>query len=92
MPKIVLSGFILVPEEELENIKQALQIHTDLTRAEAGCLRFDVTQNTQQPLRFDVYEEFADKASFDRHQQRVKTSVWGQVTVNVTRHYQICEV
>ncbi|WP_404819203.1 putative quinol monooxygenase, partial [Vibrio tritonius] len=37
-------------------------VHKALTRAEAGCLVFEVTQNPDNPLRFDVYEEFIDAA------------------------------
>lgn len=40
MPKVILKGFILVPEEELETVKSALPIHMRLTKSEAGCLVF----------------------------------------------------
>lgn len=32
MPKVILKGFILVPEEELETVKSALPIHMRLTK------------------------------------------------------------
>jgi quinol monooxygenase YgiN len=91
MSKITLKGFILVPESEQELIKSELVIHKRLTLEESGCITFSVTENSQNPLRFEVYEEFADKASFEQHQKRVKASYWGKVTVNVERHYEIFE-
>ncbi|MBJ7550891.1 hypothetical protein [Marinomonas ostreistagni] len=48
-------------------------------------------KNPENPLGFDVYEVFADKESFELHQQRVKASNWGKVTVNVERHYELFE-
>ncbi|NVK55304.1 MAG: antibiotic biosynthesis monooxygenase [Alteromonadaceae bacterium] len=91
MSKVTLKGFILVPESDLELVKSELVNHKRLTLEEAGCITFSVVQNSESSLRFDVYEEFADKASFEEHQKRVKASYWGKVTVNVERHYEIVE-
>lgn len=91
MSKVVLKGFILVPEADLDVVKQELNNHKRLTLQEQGCLVFDVVENADNPLRFDVYEEFLDKVSFEQHQQRVKASYWGEVTRNVERYYEIVE-
>ncbi|GAA5524222.1 hypothetical protein Maes01_00776 [Microbulbifer aestuariivivens] len=89
MSKVTLRGYILVPESELEVVKNELDNHKRPTLEEPGCLVFRVTENPENPLRFDVYEEFAHRAAFDLHQQRVRASRWGQVTLNIERHYQI---
>ncbi|NNN85815.1 antibiotic biosynthesis monooxygenase [Vibrio sp. A8-1] len=91
MSKVTLKGFILVPESELEVVKIELENHKRLTLEEPGCITFKVTENSENPSRFDVYEEFIDKPAFEYHQDRVKTSHWGKVTVNVERHYEILE-
>lgn len=91
MSKVILNGYILVPQSELELIKTALIDHTKLTLKESGCLIFSVNEHSENPLRFDVYEEFTDKAAFEQHQKRVKASYWEKITANVERHYQIVE-
>ncbi|RXJ60031.1 putative quinol monooxygenase [Candidatus Marinarcus aquaticus] len=91
MSKVTLKGFILVPESELELVKNELVNHKRLTLEESGCITFSVIQNSEDALRFDVYEEFTDKVAFEQHQKRVKASHWGKVTVNVERHYEIFE-
>ena len=91
MSKVRLNGFIIVPKEELSAVKQELSNHIELTRKEEGCLIFDVTQNLTNPCRFEVNEVFADKAAFECHQQRVKSSKWGEISVNVERHYEIAD-
>ena len=91
MSKVTLKGFILVPESDLELVKNELVNHKCLTLEEIGCITFSVTENSENPLRFDVYEEFTDKAAFEHHQKRVKASNWGKVTVNVERYYEIFE-
>lgn len=84
-----LQGFIIVPTEELDIVKNELITHKYLTLQEPGCLSFRVTQDKSNPCKFDVYEEFIDQAAFDKHQARVKSSKWGDVTKNVERYYQI---
>ncbi|MGF1712339.1 antibiotic biosynthesis monooxygenase [Vibrio kagoshimensis] len=91
MSKVVLRGFIVVPEAELSQVKGELVNHITLTRAERGCLIFNVIQSEDNPYHFSVYEEFTDKESFEAHQARVKLSRWGEVTGNVERHYEITE-
>ena len=89
MSKIVLTGHIEVPTDDLEAVLTALPIHKALTHQEPGCLVFKVTQDPHIPNRFSVYEEFVDQQAFDTHQQRVKSSDWGKITHRVERHYQI---
>lgn len=91
MAKVVLTGYILIPDDDLEQVKTALVKHTQLTRSEPGCLVFNVTPDSSNANKFNVYEEFVDKISFETHQLRVKNSRWGAVTSNVQRHYQITE-
>ncbi|CAH6819173.1 Antibiotic biosynthesis monooxygenase [Vibrio chagasii] len=92
MSKVILQGHILVPDNELELVTQALVVHKELTLAEPGCIVFRVSQSTLQPNRFEVYEEFTSREAFEAHQSRVRSSDWGKITKNVTRHYQVTDV
>ena len=89
MGKVILRGYIQVPVGDLEAVRAELDNHIRLTRAEEGCLVFEVVQDSEDRCRFAVYEEFSDRASFDLHQARVKASTWGEVTAGVARHYEI---
>jgi len=91
MSKVILKGFIVVPDEDLDIVKQELPVHVALTRQERGCLVFKVTASEDNPNRFNVYEEFTCRAAFDAHQERVKRSRWGRVTSSVERYYEIIE-
>ncbi len=88
MAKVILFGYIEVPEPELEPVKKALEQHIELTLQEVGCLTFEVTQRNTTPTIFDVYEEFSSQEDFEFHQQRVKNSEWGEVSKNIKRCYQ----
>jgi len=91
MSKIILSGHIEVPAQDLDAVLAELPNHIVLTHQEAGCITFSVTRDSDNPQRFSVYEEFTDKTAFEKHQARVKTSHWGKVTKNVARFYTVTE-
>ncbi|WP_234496644.1 putative quinol monooxygenase [Vibrio maritimus] len=89
MSTVILKGYIEVPTEELNVVTNALVEHARLTEAEPGCLVFKVSKHSTISNRFDVYEEFEDQKAFEHHQQRVLSSEWGQLTVNVRRFYDV---
>lgn len=91
MATLVVEGFILVPDEDLEAVRQEFPVHVELTRAEPGCRVFHVAPHEGQPNRFDVYEEFASREAFEAHQARVERSRWGKVSSRAERRYQVVE-
>jgi quinol monooxygenase YgiN len=86
---IILNGHIDVPPERLDAVAAALPDHIALTRAEPGCLFFDVRPCPDVAGRFLVSERFTDQAAFDAHQARAKASPWAEVTDGIPRDYQI---
>jgi len=87
--KVTLTGHIIVSDADMEAVKVELVNHIALTREEEGCIVFEVKQNADNANRFDVYEEFTNKESFTKHQERVRNSDWGVVSANAERHYEI---
>lgn len=89
MGKIILTGYVLIPEGELEILREAIKQHIKLTLAEPGCLEFSLIQSAENPLKYSLYEEFVDQAAFDFHQIRTKNSMWTKLSQNVERHFSI---
>ena len=88
MAKVILKGYVIVPDADLEAVKKELVNHIRLTRQEKGCLVFNVSQDSQNLNKFDVYEEFVDQDSFALHQDRTRDSEWGAIAAHVVRHYE----
>ena len=88
---IELTGYIEVPEGRREAIAAALPLHIELSRAETGCVGFDVTPDPEVAGRYNVSELFTDRESFDAHQARVKASAWGEISAGMRREYSIRE-
>ena len=58
--------------------------HVAASRAEPGCLQFDLTQ-TDDPLVFRFAERFADQAAYRAHQDRTRASRWAEATASIPR-------
>lgn len=89
MSPVGLSGYLrCANSHEADIVVTHLPRHIELTRAEPGCLSFDV-QPTADPLVWSVAERFADQGAFGRHQARVEASEWGRATSGIVRDYVI---
>ncbi|MEM8653894.1 MAG: antibiotic biosynthesis monooxygenase [Pseudomonadota bacterium] len=86
---VTLDGVLrCASEEEAARVRAALPDHLRLTRAEPGCLRFDVDP-TDDPLVWSVSEEFTDPGAFEAHRARAATSDWARATAGIERDYTI---
>ncbi len=87
---VVLAGRLIcrTPEERAA-VRAHLPEHLGLTRAEPGCLSFDVDEDAARPGEWIVSERFADRAAFEAHQARAAASAWGAATAGILRDYEI---
>jgi len=81
-----------VTPDRIEAVTKALIDHIVLTRAETGCLSFEVTPCPDIQGRFLVAETFVDRVAFEHHQIRASTSPWAKITTGLPRDYTITEV
>lgn len=92
MSKVTLTGFLVCRTlEEADRVAQHLPEHIRLTRAEPGCLRFEVLRSQADPACFAVAETYRDRAAFEAHQARLAATIWAKVTKGIPRDYRITE-
>ena len=82
---------ICMSDDEAQAVRAHLPEHLALTRAEPGCLTFDVDP-TDDPMVWEVMEAFRDRASFDAHQARTRESAWFAATRGILRDFKMEEV
>ena len=88
-PQVRLSGeLICASRAELAIVEEHLAQHIALTRAERGCLAFEVRQS-DDPFVWRVEELFTDEDAFARHQERASCSAWGRATSSIQRRYEV---
>ena len=78
-------------DAETQAVQSRLADHTRLTRAEPGCLTFDVSP-TDDPMVWEVMEAFRTRADFDAHQARTRASPWFAATRDILRDFRVEEI
>lgn len=88
--RVSLSGWLLCATmEDADLVATLIDEHRRLSRAEPGCLSFDVVRSMSDPMRFAVREVFADRTAFEAHQERTRASDWWRRTGHIERDYRI---
>ena len=82
---------ICMSDDEADTVRTHRPEHQRLTRAEPGCLTFDIA-DTDDPLIFEVMEAFRDAPSFAAHQARTRYSAWFAATRSILRDFRVEEV
>jgi quinol monooxygenase YgiN len=62
----VIAHIIAVSGKEAE-LKQLLQDLVEATRAEAGCLRYELMQSSATPTHFATWEEWISEEALNQH-------------------------
>lgn len=86
--EVRLAGTIRCATDETESLRAAIPDHVARSRAEPGCLAFDI-RATADPCIYEVTERFRDQAAFDAHQMRTRASAWWGVTGHMDRDFEI---
>lgn len=84
-----LVGTLACGEADARIVRQHLPEHIRLSRAEPGCLSFDVTETA--PGIFAVSESFTDMTAFEAHQTRTRASAWWDATGHIPRDFKVTE-
>jgi len=82
---IRVTGTLSCAPEEAGAVRAALPEHVRLTRAEPGCVSFDVLETAQGV--FSVSGAFAGRAALDAHRTRTRASEWWRVTGHMARDF-----
>jgi len=67
MSELTILANIHAHPERVEQVKAALEKLLPLTRAEAGCLQYDLLRDNRDPAHFMVFERWATPALLQAH-------------------------
>ena len=83
--QVALSGHITCADMgQLMALLAHVQSHASASRAEPGCLYFEIAQ-TDDPLVWQVEELFRDRAALAAHRARTRQSAWWAATSGIAR-------
>ena len=64
---LIHTAHLNVHEDHIEEFRERLNQHAQATRAEPGCIAFDVYQSTDLPSVFFLFEIYRDVQSLQAH-------------------------
>jgi quinol monooxygenase YgiN len=64
----VVAHFV-AKSDSVEDVKRYLSAMVDPTRAEVGCVTYELLHNADDPTDFTFVEEWSSKTDLDRHAQ-----------------------
>lgn len=67
MAKLTIVANILVNEGKIELVKAELLKLIDITRAEKGCINYDLHQDNENPAHFLFYENWESRELWQEH-------------------------
>lgn len=91
MTKVLLTGTMTCAPHEVEDVLAVMPAHIKQSRAEPGCLEFELWQDELRPTEFHVSEVFRDSAAFEHHQERTRASDWWRITHDMHRDFTTVE-
>lgn len=65
--KLSLVAFLYAQAGKEEELRRRLLALVEASRAEAGCINYDVHQSDEDPTVFVMYENWRERADLDRH-------------------------
>lgn len=91
-PMIALTGRLICSDTaQMMTALSLLPEHVALSRAEPGCLRFDIWQD-DDPMIWHLSELFTDADAFAAHQARTGASEWGRQSIDIGRDFDKREI
>ena len=87
-----VTGTLTATGTDIETARRLIPDHVALSRAEAGCLRFNLTEAPDQPGLWRLDELFADRAAFEAHQRRTRASLWGRKSAGMVRDFTVSDI
>jgi quinol monooxygenase YgiN len=66
--------------EHGSRLRDELQILATMSRADAGCIRYEVLEEADRPNRFVLWEEWVDEASLADHNRQPHVKRFGEVS------------
>lgn len=92
MPHLTIVATIKAKADQVEIMKAELEKMVALTRAEDGCVQYDLHQDNDDPSRFLFYENWQSRDHWQRHMASEHLQAYQQATADAVEEITIFEM
>ncbi|WP_405205710.1 putative quinol monooxygenase [Aquimarina sp. LLG6339-5] len=92
MKKLTIVARILAKEEKRDLVKSELLKLIDITRAEKGCINYDLHQDNDNPNLFLFYENWESRALWQEHMNNDHLAAYMKATDGAVEEFVLNEM
>lgn len=92
MSKLTILANIEAKADQAEFVKSELLKLIELTRAEEGCLDYNLHQDNENPAHFMFYENWQSRASWQHHMDADYMKAYGEAVENAVESWTLNEM
>lgn len=92
MTTLTIVANILANEDKIELVKAELLKLIDITRAEEGCINYDLHQDNENPAHFTFYENWETRALWQTHMANQHLADYMTATEGAVAQFTLSEM
>ncbi|MEO0533385.1 MAG: putative quinol monooxygenase [Cyanobacteria bacterium P01_A01_bin.123] len=92
MSKLTITGNILADPNQIDLVKAELEKLVPITRAEAGCLQYDLHQDNENPAYFLFYENWESRELWQTHMNAPHMAAYMATTEGAVEKFWLHEM
>lgn len=92
MTKLTITGNILAKSDSIDLVKAELEKLVPITRAESGCIQYDLHQDNENPAYFMFYENWESRELWQTHMNAPHLAAYMQATEGSVEKFWLHEL
>ncbi|MEM1308419.1 MAG: putative quinol monooxygenase [Cyanobacteria bacterium P01_H01_bin.153] len=92
MPKLTITGNILAKPGKIDQVKAELEKLIPITRAEAGCMQYDLHQDNENLAYFVFYENWESRELWQIHMNAPHMAAYMEATKDAVEKFWVHEM
>lgn len=92
MPRLTIVAHIHANPERVDLVKTELERLIPITRAEEGCIQYDLHQDNENPARFLFYENWESRELWQTHMNALHLADYMKATEGAIAEFTLQEM
>ena len=92
MPKLTIVASIRAVPDKIERVKVELEKLIRITRAEPGCIQYDLHQDNEDPAHFLFYETWESRELWQAHMNAPHLAAFKEATEGAVAEFTLHEM
>ena len=92
MPRLTIVANIVAETDKIDLVKSELKKLVPITRAEEGCLQYDLQQDNDNPAHFLFYENWTSRDLWQKHMNAPHLQAYGEATAGCVADFTLNEM